>query len=99
MLGDRGWPGRVGGHADAEPADGPGQFDQLDCVGQLAQVGRRVGGRVAGQRHQVFDPGLPEVDQDVGQLQSGVAGAGQVGHRVERRQAQHRNDEVGRPLA
>ena len=98
VLGRAGMPGRVGRHPDREAADGPGQLDQLDGVGQLTGPGLGIGGRVAAERHEVLDAGLAQRDQDVGQLQPGVGHADEMRHRVERRRVQHAAHQVERAL-
>ena len=55
--------GRVGRRPDGEPADGPGQLDELGRVGQLARARRRVLGRVATEGHEVLDAGLAQRHQ------------------------------------
>ena len=73
VAGGAGMPGRVRRHPYREAADGPGQLDQFDGVGQLTGPGLGIGGRVAAERHEVLDAGLAQRDQDVGQLQAGCA--------------------------
>ncbi len=97
-------PGGMGCHPDRESADGPGQLDQFDGVGQLALGGFGVGGRITAQGHEVFDARLAEVDQDLRQLQPGVGHADQMGHRCQAGGAQHPDHQIvgalaGRPTA
>ena len=69
MSAERGWPGRVGCHPDGEAADGPRQLHEIRGVGQLADGGVGVVGRIAAQGHEVLDACLAQRDQDVGQLE------------------------------
>ncbi len=98
-VGRAGVPGGMGRHPDAESADGPGQLHQLDGVDELTLGRVGIGRRIATEGHEVLNPGLAEVDQDLGQLQAGVGGADQVGHRGQRGGAQHPDHEIVGSLA
>ena len=89
----------MGGHADGEPADRPGQLHQLDGVAQLTGPGPGVRRGVAAQGHEVLDPRLAERHQDLGQLEARVGHAHQVRHRVERGRAQDPGHQVVGALA
>ncbi len=93
-----GMSGRMGRHADREPADGPGQLHQLGGVGQLPRAGAGVRRGIAAERHQVLHARLAQRDQDVGQLQPAVGHADQVRHRIERGGVQHAAHQVERAL-
>ena len=89
---------RVRRHPNGEPADGPGQLDQLYRVGELP---RRVGAghHVAAQGEDVLHPGTAQRDQDLGQLEAGVGDAHEVRHRDEGGGVQHPGDQVLGALA
>ena len=91
--------GRMGGHPHREAADGPGQLDQLGGVAELAPDGVGVGGGIAPQGQKVLDPGPAEGHQDLGQLQSAVFDADEVGHGREGRRPEHAGHQVVGPLA
>ena len=86
--------GRVGRHPDREPADGPGQLDQLDGEAQLPLDGVRIGRGIAAEGHEVLDPRLAEFDQDLGQLQPGMGHADQMSHRGQAGRPQHADHQV-----
>src|SRR5439155_7244969 len=58
----------VGGDADREAADGPGQLDELDGVVQLGKTRFRFGRGIATEGEHVLHAGLAVRDQDLGQL-------------------------------
>ena len=98
-VGRRRVAGGMGGDADREAADRPGQLHELDGVEELAGPGRRVGRGVAPQGHEVLHARLAERHQDLGELQPGVGHADEVGHRGEGGGAQHAGHQVVGALA
>ncbi len=89
----------MGGHTDGEATDGPGQLDELDGVQELTGASRGVGGGVTAQGHEVLHARLAEGHQDLGELQSGVGDAHEVGHGGQRGGAQHARHQVVGTLA
>ncbi len=96
----RSWmAGRVGGHPDRESANSPGQLDQFEGVGKLADASGLVGGWVTTKGHEVFDTGLTKRDQDFSQLQPRVGHTDQMGHWSERGCMQHARHQIDGALA
>ena len=88
----------MGGHADRERPDLPGQLDEIDGVGEVAGRQVQLGRRVTPQGENVLDPLVAVAAEDGPQLVFEMAGAAQMGHRRHIGRPQDVDDEVVGPL-
>ena len=88
----------VGGDADRERSGIPGQFDEVDGVGQVPGRQLQFGRRISPKGQDVLHTLVPVPGEDRPQLALEVAGAAEVGHRRHVGRPEDVDDEIVGPL-